>query len=114
MIEKSINFLVDVWSIGCIFVEIITHEVLFRSEHNLDHWTRITKIVGSPDEEFDQRISQAMSDLTDQVVLEIITFVRQQPIRKPIPWEIIVKDSCFLPSECTQLNGKYLKMEIFG
>uniref|UniRef100_A0A914EDV9 Uncharacterized protein n=1 Tax=Acrobeloides nanus TaxID=290746 RepID=A0A914EDV9_9BILA len=46
-----------------------------------------------------------MSDLTDQVVLEIITFVRQQPIRKPIPWEIIVKDSCFLPSECTQLNA---------
>uniref|UniRef100_A0A914EIV1 Protein kinase domain-containing protein n=1 Tax=Acrobeloides nanus TaxID=290746 RepID=A0A914EIV1_9BILA len=86
---------VDVWSIGCIFVEMITHRILFKGEDYLDQWTKITDIVGSPDEEFIQRIPQEY----------IVTFVKQQPKKKQIPWEKIVKDSDFPPSEDARLNS---------
>jgi serine/threonine protein kinase len=92
---------VDVWSIGCIFVEMITHRILFKGENYLDQWTKITDIVGSPDEGFIQRIPQEMP--------YIVTFVRQQPKKKQIPWDRIVKDSDFPPSKDARLNCKNFK-----
>uniref|UniRef100_A0A914EG99 Protein kinase domain-containing protein n=1 Tax=Acrobeloides nanus TaxID=290746 RepID=A0A914EG99_9BILA len=88
---------VDVWSIGCIFVGLITHRILFKGENYLDQWTKITDIVGSPDEEFIQRIPQEMP--------YIVTFVSQQPKKKQIPWKKIVKDSNFPPSKNARLNS---------
>lgn len=42
------SFPCDMWSIGCILVEFVIGEPLFRTHDNLEHLAMIEKIVGSP------------------------------------------------------------------
>ncbi|GMS90071.1 hypothetical protein PENTCL1PPCAC_12246, partial [Pristionchus entomophagus] len=53
---------VDVWSIGCIFAEMITGQLLFDGGDNSFHqWEAIIKIVGTPSEQY---ISQIKDEAT--------------------------------------------------
>lgn len=36
------------WSIGCILVEMVIGETLFKAKNNLDQLMQIIKILGSP------------------------------------------------------------------
>ena len=42
------NCLVDVWSAGCILVEMVTHQTLFRAGNNIDQLVEIIKVLGTP------------------------------------------------------------------
>lgn len=42
---------VDVWSIGCIFVEIVTKRPLFTGDSEIDQLFKIFRILGTPNEE---------------------------------------------------------------
>ncbi len=42
---------VDVWSIGCIFAEILGRKAIFQGSHYLDQILKITEILGSPSDE---------------------------------------------------------------
>ena len=42
---------IDVWSIGCIFVEMITKRPLFAGDSEIDQLYRIFRILGTPNEE---------------------------------------------------------------
>ncbi|XP_071738087.1 cell division control protein 2 homolog [Rutidosis leptorrhynchoides] len=42
---------VDVWSIGCIFAEMVNMKPLFRGESEIDQLMRICKLMGIPNEE---------------------------------------------------------------
>merc|ERR1711970_722692 len=41
---------VDIWSIGCIFVEMITRKALFQGDSEIDQLFRIFRTLGTPDE----------------------------------------------------------------
>lgn len=42
------SFECDMWSIGCILVELATGEALFRTHENLEHLAMMEKIIGRP------------------------------------------------------------------
>ncbi|KAF8374213.1 jnk-1 [Pristionchus pacificus] len=43
---------VDVWSIGCIFGEMVRGRVLFPGTDHIDQWTKVVEILGSPSTKF--------------------------------------------------------------
>ena len=45
------NALIDIWSIGCIFAEMVTGRPLFRGENDKDQVNRILRTLGTPTEE---------------------------------------------------------------
>ncbi|EYC40040.1 hypothetical protein Y032_0632g885 [Ancylostoma ceylanicum] len=76
---------VDIWSVGCIFAEMINHRVLFPGLDRVDQWTKIINVMGTPSEDF---ISQLGSSAT--------VYVRSLPHQKGIPIEEIAPDASFL------------------
>lgn len=52
---------VDVWSIGCIFAEMITRRALFPGDSEIDQLFRIFRTLGTPDE----RLWPGVSDFPD-------------------------------------------------
>ena len=49
MIDDSYTFAIDIWSVGCIFSEMITGNQLFNRENQLSHFLRILFLVGFPE-----------------------------------------------------------------
>ncbi|KAF7640309.1 hypothetical protein Mgra_00000134 [Meloidogyne graminicola] len=43
---------VDVWSIGCIFAELLTGQVIFQGKDFADQWRQIVKVLGTPGTDF--------------------------------------------------------------
>jgi len=39
---------IDMWSAGCILVEMIMFEPIFKSESNIDQLVEIIKVLGTP------------------------------------------------------------------
>ncbi|GMS99146.1 hypothetical protein PENTCL1PPCAC_21321 [Pristionchus entomophagus] len=73
---------VDVWSIGCIFAEMITHEVLFPGRDHKDQWNTIVRNMGTPSEKF-------IASLAPQIAAA----VRKGPSGNPIPLEQLIPDA---------------------
>jgi cyclin-dependent kinase 2 len=44
------DFSVDIWSLGCVFYQILTGEVLFRGKNEIDQVNKIFAKLGKPDE----------------------------------------------------------------
>ncbi|EGT33951.1 hypothetical protein CAEBREN_05620 [Caenorhabditis brenneri] len=49
----------DIWSVGCIFAEMINQKVLFPGDDRLDQWTQICKVMGSPNDDFINKLSES-------------------------------------------------------
>ncbi|XP_038675902.1 mitogen-activated protein kinase 12-like isoform X2 [Scyliorhinus canicula] len=47
---------VDIWSVGCIFAEMITGKILFKGKDYLDQLAQIMKITGTPSTDFIQKL----------------------------------------------------------
>ncbi|VDN41390.1 unnamed protein product [Dibothriocephalus latus] len=47
---------VDIWSLGCIFGEMFLERILFPGYDYIDQWSKITSELGSPSEEFVNRL----------------------------------------------------------
>ncbi|GMS99623.1 hypothetical protein PENTCL1PPCAC_21798, partial [Pristionchus entomophagus] len=75
---------VDVWSIGCIFAEMITGKVLFTGRDRIHQWNKIVEILGTPTDSF-------ISHLTPEVEKN----VRAMPPRDPMPLDEIIPDHLF-------------------
>ena len=46
--SKRYDFSVDVWSLGCVFYEMLTRKVLFKGENQLDQVKKIFEVTGTP------------------------------------------------------------------
>ncbi|KNC30786.1 Stress-activated protein kinase JNK [Lucilia cuprina] len=53
---------VDIWSIGCIFGEIVRGNVLFRGTDHMDQWNKIIELLGTPSEAFLAKLSPNVSN----------------------------------------------------
>ncbi|KAA3670958.1 mitogen-activated protein kinase 8/9/10 (c-Jun N-terminal kinase) [Paragonimus westermani] len=51
---------VDIWSVGCIFAEMILERILFPGKDYVDQWTKITEELGTPGPEFMSRLEPSV------------------------------------------------------
>jgi cyclin-dependent kinase len=49
--SKNYSTSVDIWSVGCIFAEIVTHKPLFAGNNEEEQLAKIFSIRGTPSEE---------------------------------------------------------------
>ena len=47
--EESYSFPIDMWSLGCIFGELLTNTPLFQGKNEVDQLSRIFSLLGAPD-----------------------------------------------------------------
>ncbi|KAI6214397.1 Stress-activated protein kinase JNK [Aphelenchoides besseyi] len=85
---------VDVWSIGCIFAELIRGRVLFPGTDHIDQWTKIVEIVGTPGREFTSRLQNTVR-----------TYVENRPRFEPRPWGTLFPDTAF-PEAVDRLSAQ--------
>ena len=48
ILGMSYSGTVDIWSIGCIFGEMVRGQVLFPGSDHIDQWNKIIETLGSP------------------------------------------------------------------
>ena len=105
----------DIWSIGCIFAELMARCPLFRGENYLDQIKKITDILGSPNENDMSFISdpQARKFVNDLPKNKSISFSQIYPNGNPLAIDLLTKMLCFNPKnridieQC--LNHPYFK-----
>jgi c-Jun N-terminal kinase len=94
------NANVDVWSIGCIFAELIRGKVLFPGSDHIDQWTKIIEIVGTPNGEFCDKLQPTVKN-----------YVENRPYCPPKPWNTVFPSSIFPAVVESRLNGNnFLKI----
>ncbi|CAJ0580384.1 unnamed protein product, partial [Mesorhabditis spiculigera] len=76
---------VDIWSVGCIFAEMIRHQVLFPGRDRIDQWTSIIRELGTPSDDFIERLGTSAA-----------MYVRSLPMYPGRSIDQIVGDADFL------------------
>lgn len=88
----------DVWSIGCIFAELIKGRVLFPGTDHIDQWTKIVEVVGTPEPAFTSRLQSTVR-----------AYVENRPRHNARSWDVLFPDSCFPKgTDEPRLSGKIL------
>jgi serine/threonine protein kinase len=108
---------VDIWSIGCIFSEILMGFPLFQGENELDQLQKIFKILGTPCSSQSQTMNNSLfnkkyflNTFSPKCIKEIINQVN--PLVDESVLEII--DSCLKLNQKERLNSrKLLKLRFF-
>ena len=88
---------VDLWSVGCIFGELLNNSPIFPGENDIDQLGIVIRILGSPTE----KVWPGVHELPD---FSKITF----PDTKPINLESIVPDA---PKEAVDLFKEFVKYD---
>lgn len=81
---------VDIWSVGCIMGELIRRTVVFCGVDNIDQWTKITELLGTPSDEFLNRLQPTVRE-----------YVLSRPYREGISFERLFPDEYF-PDDSTE------------
>lgn len=56
---------VDIWSVGCIFGEMIRGQVMFPGSDHIDQWTKIIELLGTPSQEFMKRLQPTVRNYVE-------------------------------------------------
>uniref|UniRef100_A0A7N6BCU7 mitogen-activated protein kinase n=1 Tax=Anabas testudineus TaxID=64144 RepID=A0A7N6BCU7_ANATE len=51
---------VDLWSVGCIMAEMISHKILFPGKDYIDQWNKVIEVLGTPSLEFMNRLMETV------------------------------------------------------
>lgn len=92
---------IDVWSVGCIFAEIMTREPLFRGKDYVHQLKLITELLGTPDED---SLKFVRSENARRYVKQLPRFPRQQfsarfPSISPLALDLLGKMLVFDPNQ---------------
>lgn len=77
---------VDIWSVGCIFAEMVLERILFPGYDHIDQWTKITEELGTPGPEFMNRLEYAVRN-----------YVMSRPKNEPRSFTELFPDDRFPP-----------------
>ncbi|VEL26235.1 unnamed protein product [Protopolystoma xenopodis] len=75
---------VDIWSVGCIFAEMVLERIMFPGYDHIDQWTKITEELGTPSAEF-----------MDRLDLPVRNYVMSRPRNPPRPFIDLFPDDRF-------------------
>lgn len=81
---SALHILVDIWSIGCIFGELIRGRVLFPGTDHIDQWSKIIEQLGTPGRDFMQKLQATVR-----------SYVENRPRHSGLPFEILFNDNIF-------------------
>ena len=92
---------VDVWSIGCIFAELLGRKAIFQGDHYLDQIKKITSILGSPKIDDLDFISKPEAK---EFILKLeknkkIPFINLFPNANPVALDLLEKMLTFHPKK---------------
>lgn len=51
---------VDMWSVGCIFAEIVRGDILFPGRDYIDQWNKVTQVLGTPSSDFFKQLNTSV------------------------------------------------------
>ncbi|KDQ26778.1 hypothetical protein PLEOSDRAFT_1043792, partial [Pleurotus ostreatus PC15] len=78
---RRYNTAIDVWSIGCIFAELLTGKPLFKGKDYVDQLNKILDVLGTPDEAVTKRIASDKA----QAYVRSLPFKPKKPLQTIIP-----------------------------
>ncbi|KAI8617705.1 kinase-like domain-containing protein [Chytriomyces sp. MP71] len=81
---RSYTKAIDMWSVGCIFAELLGSRVLFKGTDYVDQLNQIINVLGSP---VDDDAFRAMASERSQV------YIRSLPKKVKIPWNYLFPDA---------------------
>lgn len=73
---RQYNTAIDVWSIGCIFGELLLGKPLFKGKDYVDQLNKILDVLGTPDDEVIKRIASDRAQ----------AYLRSLPYKKMVPY----------------------------
>lgn len=76
---KSYTKAIDMWSVGCIFAELLGNKPLFKGRDYVDQLNQILQILGSPDDSTLRRIGSERAQL----------YIRSLPKSRKVPWNTL-------------------------
>nr|AIP89944.1 c-Jun N-terminal kinases [Schmidtea mediterranea] len=75
---------VDIWSVGCIFAEMVCERIMFPGTDHIDQWTKITQLLGTPSDEFLSRLQPSVRN-----------YVQSRPRTFGKSFDDLFPDDCF-------------------
>lgn len=99
ILETEYDGNADIWSIGCIFAELINKRILFPGRDPFNQWNKIVETIGSPKKEFVERFKPTVQ-----------TYLNNVPYYVSKPWSVLFPDDMFPPDILSEdkkhsLNG---------
>lgn len=89
---------VDVWSIGCIFIEMITRSAVFPGDSEIDQLFKIFRVLGTPNEASWPKVSYLKDFKSDFPRWEPQPFEKLLPTLEPEGIELLEKLLTYKPS----------------
>ncbi|KZT27846.1 Pkinase-domain-containing protein, partial [Neolentinus lepideus HHB14362 ss-1] len=85
---KQYNTAIDVWSIGCIFAELLLGKPLFKGKESVsiltvDQLNKILEVLGTPDDEVIRRIGSERAQ----------AYIRSLPFKKTVPFHKLLPNA---------------------
>ncbi|KAF9786292.1 kinase-like protein [Thelephora terrestris] len=74
---------IDVWSIGCIFAELLLSKPIFKGKDYVDQLNKIIDVLGTPSQETITRVGSQKAQ----------AYIRSLPMRKATPFEKLLPDA---------------------
>eukprot|EP00795_Rhopilema_esculentum_P008480 gene8480-14474_t len=89
---------VDVWSIGCIFGEMIRGSVMFPGSDHIDQWNKVTELLGTPSSTFLDRLQPSVS------IFMVRTYCSNRPKHKGYSISELFPDDLFPSGNKSKAN----------
>ncbi|KAI8507178.1 Mitogen-activated protein kinase 7 [Branchiostoma belcheri] len=94
------TFAIDVWSVGCIFAEMLGRKQLFPGKNYLNQLNLIMSVLGTPPDSIIQSVTAE----------RVRHYMSNIPKRRPVPWSVLYpqksKDALCLLSKMLNFNPK--------
>lgn len=92
------TFAIDIWSVGCIFAEMLARRQLFPGKNYLNQLQLILSVVGTPSEEYVKNIGSE----------RVRTYLQSLPPRQPVELSVLFPNAS---ASALDLLGQMLKLD---